>query len=352
MGEITNFNFELNFLRNNLTQVNEEIIRAIALLKSLDNPSQIFEEKLLNYKAFIFLGKTIHYFENEISFELFNTNHFEIFLSNLLSYLYDINNELNFLIVTDSVNAEDAKSLNEMRVLVFSFLLYVTNIIVNHSREFCIEFVKQHGLKAYFKFLQNEKFIEKNKNTKIKDLTKNPLNLFDSIILNISSLCMRTCDDFKQIWIELDALNVLLKISKLQDSCSFDALMIVTWVVNDLEIDENLSEISLIVEKIVKFIFKSANDFMMKLFNRLKYQMNFKGKILTGQIQSVEYKNSMYVSVVELINCIYKLSVNQKIKKDIYFKHEITNYLKIFLSKGNFSCSLSRNSELVTVSYN
>ena len=99
---------------------------------------------------------------------------------------------------------------------------------------------------------------------------------------------------------------------------------------------ENLPvEISAIAEQITKLLLKCSTDQTLKQFDRLKYQILFKEKTIIVQTQSVEYKKSLCISVIELFQCLYKLSLNEMIKLEIYFKHDIISILKIFLSKGN-----------------
>ena len=334
MNQSLSFKFESNVLRNNPEKINAELAKIIDFLSRLEHPSRIFDDYSSGYHAVILLGKIIHHFENETDFGLFTSNLFEVFVSYLFAYIYEIKSELNFLIATDASNAEDAVTLNEKRILVFIYLLCMTNIIVNRSKEFCVEFLLHGGLKTYLLFVGDEAFIEKNKNSKIKDLTKNPLRLFDYLILNMATLCTRTCDEHKQLWLALDSIAILLKIAKLQESTSFDAQMIIAMVVSDEQIEELAPEMSLIVDKLVKLLLKSSNDLLLRMFHRLQYQIYFKGKSLSVQTQSVEYKKTLYISMIELIQSLYKLSVNERIKVELYFKHDIMSILKVFLSKG------------------
>ena len=77
-------------------------------------------------------------------------------MSSVLIYLHEIDAQLNFTIVTNSIDAEDAFNLNEKQVLTFSYALHTTNIKVNNSRDFGIQFLRQAGLKAYLSFLSDE----------------------------------------------------------------------------------------------------------------------------------------------------------------------------------------------------
>ena len=117
-------------------------------------------------------------------------------------------------------------------------------------------------------------------------MTNTPLDIIDCLILNVSNLSTRTCEKYKQLWIDLDSVNILTTLSKLHENSSFDALMTVVNIAND-QLIENLPEISLI-EKISKLLLKSASDLKIKILNRLKYHVNFKGTLLNCQIQSIE----------------------------------------------------------------
>ena len=130
-------------------------------------------------------------------------------------------------------------------------------------------------------------------------------------------------------------MNILLKIAKLVESTAFDAHLIIALIIDDEHIENLPVEISAIAEQITKLLLKCSTDLTLKQFDRLKYQILFKEKTIIVQTQSVEYKKSLCISVIELFQCLYKLSLNEMIKLEIYFKHDIISILKIFLSKGN-----------------
>lgn len=324
--------FDLDFLRNNKLHLKLYLSRVLAYLDGLRDPSEIFFDARA-FNAFIFAGKSIVYFGKEIDYtELLNKN-FEKFLSKLLSHFFIINRILNFNVNSDSYFAENDIDLNTKRIHAFGYTLLITNLAAIYSKDFCVKFVEYDGLKGYFQFLKDENFVIKNKNSKISDLTGTPLDILDYITLNILSLSTLTCVEHKNLWIELDAVNTLLKIAKYKESASLDAYITILLVIDDKQI-ENLDEIHIIVKKITLNLEQCKKDFENNKFERKPMQILFKSKLFDYQVHRMKGPNSIYTSVVLLLDCLSKLAVNDKIKNDLYFKYDVKSCLKSLLSKG------------------
>ena len=63
-------------------------------------------------------------------------------------------------------------------------------------------------------------------------------------------------------------------------------------------------------------------------------QILFKSKSFDYQVHRMKGVNSIYTSVVLLLDCLSKLAVNDKIKNDLYFEFDLKDCLKTLLTKG------------------
>lgn len=324
--------FDLDFLKKNKLHLKVYLNRVLDYLDNLEDPSEIFFDSR-GYNAFIFAGKSVVYLGKEIDFTDLLHKNFEKFLSKLLNHFFVINRILNFNVNSDSYYAESDIDLNTKRIHAFGYTLLITNLAAIYSKEFCIKFSLHGGLKAYFQFLKDEHFVLKHKNSKISDLTGTPLDILDYLTLNILSLSTITCAEDKNLWIELDAVNTLLKIARFKESSSLDAFITILLVIDDKQI-ENLNELHVIVQKITLILEQCKKDFESNNFERKPMQILFKSKSFDYQVHRMKGPNSIYTSVVLLLDCLSKLAVNDKIKNDLYFKYDVKGCLKSLLKKG------------------
>ncbi len=331
-SQSVNFKFNLTYFEENNQKLVETIHQAIDYLNDLNEPSKIF--KFANrFNALIFIGKTI-YHNLEISYGVFAAKHFDVFMAKLMLYLFEIHHELDLNIQIEPERAEDSIDNDEKRILLLSYLLYIINIITRRSKDFCVQFVEHDGLKACLLFLSDDKFIRKNRNAKINNLTGFPLDLINYVTLNILNLSIKTCEYQREIWLDLESVKILLNAASVQKSALLNAYWSIVYIVSDQQI-ENLKDIYSIVNLLVRLLIQCNNDMTEDLFDREDRQIEFNGKILDIEVHVVKDENFVSTSLTGLLECLYKLSLNEKLKSEIYVKHDIKHCLKSFLSKGN-----------------
>jgi hypothetical protein len=256
------------------------------------------------------------------------SKNFESFLANLMNYFYKIRNDLHFDTNLKIENGE----LNKKMVLTLANIMYTQNLIFRRSKKFCIEFVQKQGLAAYFSFLKDESFISKNKNILLIDFSQDAFGLLDYLALNLSSLSVKTVDDLKDIWTSFDPVKTLLNLAKTKESTLSDAYMILCHVLDDKQI-ESLTEIHLIADLMSSSLKKCSNNFDKN--ERSKRQIIFKGKPIDCSVQVVTSDENVSTSMIVLLDALYKLSVNDKLKNDIYFRCGMKDCFKTFITKGN-----------------
>jgi hypothetical protein len=199
--------------------------------------------------------------------------------------------------------------------------------------KFCIEFAQKQGLKAYLSFLNDEKFCQKNINTILVDFSDDPFGLLDFLALNLSSLSIKTADDLKQIWSSFDSVKILLNLAKLKSSTLSDAYTTLCYILDDKQI-ESLTEIHLIADLISGSLRKCSKDFDNNIDRRIKRQIIFKGKPINCSVQVFRSEANVDTSMIVLLESLYRLSVNDKLKNDIYFRCDMKNCFKSFLKNG------------------
>jgi hypothetical protein len=329
-----NFNFDLNYFRSNINELTVTLNQALDFLNDyLHDASILFiETNGLCYSALIFIGKTIRSFE--IDFKVFILKNFDAIINKLMFYLYEIRHELKFEIRVNPSNAEHGKTLHVLRMFALSYILFIANQIFRNSEKFCLKFVEKLGLKPYLLFLSDENFIEKCKNVEINDLNNYRINFLDYLTLNLN--CLRyTCDTYKQIWVDMDVMNILLKVSPLKETMKITTYTTLAYILTETQV-ENLKELSSILNIIFEFLMQARADFILNNFKRCKVNMEIRGiEFDNGLIHCViKSDKSIVVGFRALLESLKRFSVNDRIKCEIYFQRDLKSFFKIFLTKG------------------
>ena len=326
--------FDFNKLKNG-NETNESIIsRCIDYLNKFSNDiSKLFKDLNAN-DALQSIVSIIGRYEFNANWT--ESKGFETFLANLTNYFYQIRNDLNFDTNANIKNVE----LNKKLVLTLANMMYMQNLIFRQSKKFCIEFVQKQGLKAYFSFLKDENFISKNKNTLLVDFSDDAFGLLDYLALNLSSLSFKTADDLKDIWSSFDPVKTLLNLAKIKESTLSDSYMALCQILDDKQI-ESLTEIHSIADLMSNSLKKCSKNFDNN--ERSKRQIIFKGKPIDCSVQVVTSDDNVSTSMIVLLECLYKLSVNDKLKNDIYFRCGMKDCFSTFITKGKQLLLLFKN---------
>ena len=92
-----------------------------------------------------------------------------------------------------------------------------------------------------------------------------------------------------------------------------------------------------VIDTIAKYLNKCKQDFETGKFFRLQQQIVFRGGLqLDCLVHFAKIDNSATMSGIHgLLECLFNLSVNDKLKSDIYFKNDMKNCFKTILQKGS-----------------
>jgi hypothetical protein len=293
-----------------------------------DEPERIFSSDEA-FLALVFIAKSIAAFKEQINFEIFLSNNFDETFTRLFMRLYEKRDELNF------------KRPDGRNVQIFAYLLFVINDTLLKSIKFCHLFVKNTGLNACLLFLGDEKFITENLKTKIAafDTDISPTSLADILTMIITNLVM-TCDTFKNKWFSLNAVEILLKIASISPSSKFNAYTTIPFIVNDEQIESSFKlEINSIIDVLIEMIANARKEFDRGSFNRLSFQIVLKGRAQNFSIHFVRRNNGTEISLDYLLDCLFKLAVNDKVKEEIYFRGDTSKCLKTILERGEYESS-------------
>ena len=332
MPDTTMMNFSfVQFNNKTDEEFKEQISQALNYLNAIDDISNVFNDQNA-YNAFCFICYTSAYKPNYI-FEYFDMQHCEILFSKIFSYFSTIQNEINFDETVKFNSAENLTDLNEKRATLFCLLFYAVNIYMMKSINFCIKFSSNDGLKAWLSFLTNKKFLEKNLNSQIKVFSRHT-NPIDYIILNISALS-KACEEDKKIWSELDTINILLNVCKIKESVKNDAYYTIINIADDEQL-ENVAEIENVKKTIISQLEKTTQEMSQNLLNRNIKKINFKGEKINCNIHCIILENKSILSIFVILKALYKLTINEKMKKNLFYETSLMTNLKLILLKGNY----------------
>jgi hypothetical protein len=128
-------------------------------------------------------------------------------------------------------------------------------------------------------------------------------------------------------------VNILLRTCKLKESTRFDVHYVLAYLLDDQQIEQNI-EIKSIVETILVYLGKAKHDLDNGNLNRISIKIELKGKTLKCLIHHVGRGDGFNTSIKEFLECLYKLSVSEKMKTDVYFNSTAKNCFETFLEKG------------------
>ena len=335
MTKEVKFLFNLEYLKQNRDNLNETLQKCLTYLKNFNKQ----QDKLLidkkGFNALMFVSKSLFDFQDEIDFTLFEHAAFEAVLSSLMMNFYEIRDEIKFNMVIKPHYAESSNDFDEKRIHLLSNLLFITNKLTFRCKLFGPRYVCKEGLTPYFLLLNDDKFLVKNKTAQINDLSCEPILLLDYLELNLYGL-RSTCDEYKNMWLRLDAFNILLKLLKLRPALTNTVYRTIAFILDD----EHL-ESAPVSESIAEFLFKyfaqCKSDFDADLFDARPVKFFLKDRVLIYGVHCLLDDFKKQLSMQALFECAYKLSINDKMKKLIYFRDGMKECFNSFLLKGKLS---------------
>lgn len=324
---------ELKFNFNTINPDDHEnkINLSLDYLNSLIEKSKNIIDDELAYQCLFYIGKTV----KNTKVEIFPKRNSEKIFSHILLELYKVQNKLDFKSFTIDIASPNLNAnKNDRRISMLSFLVYIINKVAPKSVNFCINFPKHDGLKAFLLFLSNESFIKNTLDVKMNDFSlSKPTSILDTIVLDIVSLSL-CYDENIDKWKELDTIGILLNIAKLKESVEFNAYVSIVNIIDDKQI-ESLTDVHSILKNLVEFFKKCGDYFKEKRFNRQKRQIIENGEIKDYSVHCVLKNSEFSVSILIILQSLYKLSINDKMRNEIYFNQNLKESLSEVVLKSN-----------------
>ena len=324
MSTSNKLNFEIKKLVNNLTIFTRE------------QSARILDDKKC-YSSLVLIGKILNSNSSYVDFDIFPQARFDQVIANYLREILRIRASIDFQTKLDWQHAETALERNEILAQTFTYVIDITNEIVQCSVEFCALFVENDGLRLCLEFLADQVFLDKNENVKI--LFGRPVGITDFLTMIIANLANRTCDDGqKHLWKSLNASEILLKIADaVHPATRLNAHYTLVYLLDDTGIESlfEQNQMKPILDALLGLLFKASSKLKENGFQRLYIQINFKGKTLKYDIHHVSRDDGVLTSLGGVLVRLYKLAVNDVIKVAIYFEQNFKDCLKIILEKGN-----------------
>ena len=251
MAEI-DFNLKGNDLDSNIETVN----LAFDYLKSFKDISKLIEDEKAS-KAFQLTHLLSSYYMN------FNKVLVGIIEEkNIIQLHYNLNEHYS-VICGNLKNTKDEgfSETDSRKKEILSNSLNQLNFITIYSVSLRLKYFEMGGTNALVKLLENQDFTNKFKYDEF----------YDRIVANINWLS-QNADLYKSEWNELNAAEVLLKISRNIPTCKCVAYMTFANIATDRQID-TLPEINEIVSELIKYVDRAA--VMMKESVLLREQQPF-----------------------------------------------------------------------------
>jgi hypothetical protein len=283
----------------------------VELNQNIDNIESLFDknEKIKISDIFQFLHRLTQR-RNDSYCDIFAKYKFEIFLTKLYEYFGPSFGDLESPVV---------------KLKVFSNSSYILNYLVSTSVMFRIEFFKAGGCRALFDIIKNDNFLEKYNNE----------HYFSTSLGNINWLS-RTADAFKNEWRSIDVIDLLLKIARNYPDTRMPTYSAFANLANDHEIS-TLPDMHVIIPLYTTFLHKTANEMTNGNLKRLRIKFleddNDTPEMYDVYFVQIDYSTTH--SLTGILLTLYRFSINDKIKYDLYVKYNLKESLSVIIYKGS-----------------
>jgi hypothetical protein len=338
----------VKIIQKNIIDKNRE-----KFLQSIDFICQIYDNDYLNiinsFEAYQML-EYVSMLSNRHKHDLYKSINIEtqknltFIISNCLQQLYsDIN--LHLKNYKPFVNIPKALSLSYIHL----FISIIANWS-NFSIDFNINFVQNYGIKMLFLYLNSTQILDALNTSVItgsKYLNSILLNIYTNILSSIFNLVI--IEDFIIDLEEAYAFDSLVRLSfNLQDNSNIQIkiYMIIANLLNEKNIKdvEQLEHIKKVCLYMCQYAGICANKIadasncercpMIYCLNKNQEIINNKNDYEISQVAVIEVNESFFY-LVDILFVLYKFSLNDEIKYDIYATYSMQEYLKTIIMNGN-----------------
>ncbi len=213
---MTQQTFELNCDQARV-ELNAQLRKKLAFLGHLKDPETIVEcqnayEAIFDVSKVIASNSGTNPNDCLIDYQIFADERMDLVFGDLILYLYEIRESFD-LSLANVTELKSNPSQSERCASIFSLVIYLSNLITCVNFNFKLLFQQSNGLKAMFKILETESFVLKYSSLELSPFNKWKMAMFDFIVMSLSTLSMDS-QDYKHVWNNLNAIEILTKISK------------------------------------------------------------------------------------------------------------------------------------------
>lgn len=253
--------------------------------------------------------------------------------------------------IIDELSDNDPNLINF--VAVADALALTTNrMITNSIQNNLLLNSTENMLEAHVQFVKNERLFQKLTS---KEVSSHGISLIDTIMANMNWLS-RYCADYKQKWTDLEVLKYSLKAVLVVKLIGPPTYQMVSNIADDKQI-ETLEDIHTCLKALIDVLKKCSHSLANSgSIYKDKMEVMEEEKIVSKECYYINDENG-FQSFYGILLALYKLSINDHIRKEMYFKFEIKKDLKILLDKGaeldrsisfKLLCQLSFNHEIAS----
>lgn len=253
-------------------------------------------------------------------------NGFEIF-QKLLVYLADFCDKIEFEgIKPIPFNiVYETTSLNERRLYFLLKSIHSINFLLPNSLDFRDAMIRNNGLKALLQILKCHSFIEK--------LTKFDISFVGNIIYSLVWLT-KVADKMKNIWKELNAIQIFLDYSKKFQKAKIFVYMATCNIASDKDLD-SISELNAIIDMISDLAIKTINH-PEKVYYKEQFIDEETKKIFEFDMKCYrDTTENVRMSLAGFMLTLYRLALNEKVKWILFQKTNLIASIKKLVLEGN-----------------
>ena len=239
---------------------------------------------------------------------------------------------------------KNAKGIETVYISQFQLNLTLSIIcwnVSNRSKEFKYKFYDSKGFEAILGYIKDEQFLQSCIRLKYRVEKKSQpepgVYFLRSLIGTINNVS-KIADDIKQNLHEIDAAKIIMKFAVIMKdfpSHRMSAYMAAANILNDNEI-ETLPDTKIVVKQIMSLINICTNALKMKKGIQ-RDKVSIDGQRERNEIVFIVSINMSNYHIIELLQVLYRISVNDKIKTELFESFKLNEHLEILILEGNLT---------------
>jgi hypothetical protein len=238
----------------------------------------------------------------------------------------------------------DAKGIETLYISQFQLNLTIAIIcwnLSNRSKEFKYKFYDFKAFETILGYIKDENFLQNcirfKHSVEKKDQPKPGIRLLRALIGTINNVS-KIADDIKQTLQELNAAQIIMKFAVIMKdfpSHRMSAYMAAANMLNDNEI-ETLPDTKMIIEMIMSLIKICTNALKTKKGIQ-RDKVSIDGQRERNEVVFIVSTNMSNYHIIELLQVLYRISVNDKIKTELCETYKLNEHLEILILEGNLT---------------